>query len=155
MEGADQMTKRIRILITAAVLFCGCGRKGTEEQQNEPKDESIVLEVWGPEEKQAFLNDRITQFQNQNSEQQVEIHLAAESLETVRDTVLTDPVTAADVFLIRRGDADTLAEASILSALQEGYYLSLNDADGDLVIAVNAHSKNAEHAGKLAQAIAE
>ena len=148
------MIKRILILMTAAVLLCGCGGK-TKEEPKEAEDQTILLEVWGPQEKQTFLNEKITQFQNQNTEQQFEIHLAVEALETIRDTVLTDPTTAADVFLIRRADADTLAEAKVLSALPEGYYVSLQDAEGDLVAAVNANSKNTEQALKLVQIIAE
>ena len=100
------MIKRILILMTAAVLLCSCGGKANEEQ-NEVEEKTILLEVWGPQEKQAFLNDKITQFQNQNTDQQFEIRLTVEALETVRDTVLTDPAAAADVFLIQRADADT------------------------------------------------
>lgn len=148
------MIKRLLILMTAAVLLCGCGGKANEEQ-NEVEEKTILLEVWGPQEKQAFLNDKITQFQNQNTDQQFEIRLTVEALETVRDTVLTDPAAAADVFLIQRADADTLAEAKVLSALPEGYYVSLQDAEGDLVAAVNAHSENTEQALKLVQIIAE
>ncbi|MBR3363760.1 MAG: hypothetical protein IKG53_02680 [Solobacterium sp.] len=149
------MIRRILVLITAAVLLCGCGAKTDGEQQKEAEDRTVLLEVWGPQEKQAFLNDKITQFQNQNTEQQLEVHLAAEALETVRDTVLTDPAAAADVFLIRREDADLLAEAKVLYALPEGYYVLLKDADSDLAAAVNAYSKNTELALKLVQIIAQ
>jgi hypothetical protein len=89
-----------------------------------------------------------------------EVDLAAviesEAVNTVRDTVLADVATAADVFLISQADAEVLKEAQAVLPWQDGsYYRSMKESFGTetgLVIAVNAETAETEWAMKLAEA---
>jgi arabinogalactan oligomer/maltooligosaccharide transport system substrate-binding protein len=92
--------------------------------------ESITLMVWGGEDDQTMLRAKLDEFIALHAGTvNLTINLGIESESTVRDTVLTDPQAAADVFAMAD---DQLMSLYMAGALQE---ISMN---ADAIIAANA-----------------
>ena len=61
-------------------------------------DDPIAITVWGAEEDQTYLAERIEAFKAAYPDQTFDITLGVESESTARDTILTDVEAAADVY---------------------------------------------------------
>ena len=148
------MKKQLGIAFLVIGLLTGCGTGG--KQEAEPQPPVVRLTVWGPQEAQTWLTDRSSVFMDEHPEADLTVAIESEAVNTVRDTVLADVATAADVFLISQADAEVLKEAQALLPWQDGsYYRSMKESFGTetgLVIAVNAETAETEWAMKLAEA---
>ncbi|MBD5128791.1 MAG: extracellular solute-binding protein [Ruminococcaceae bacterium] len=80
---------------------------------------AIDLVVWGPEEDQTFLTGLIEDFKKQYPDQTFNIQLGVESEATAKDTVLTDPSAAADVYAFASDQLNALVAASALANLTD------------------------------------
>lgn len=78
---------------------------------------TIDLVVWGPEEDQTFLTGLIEDFKKQYPDQSFNIQLGVESEATAKDTVLTDPSAAADVYAFASDQLNDLVAAGALADL--------------------------------------
>ena len=80
---------------------------------------TIDLVVWGPEEDQTFLTGLIEDFQKQYPDQTFNIKLGVESEATAKDTILTDPSAAADVYAFASDQLNDLVNAKALANLTD------------------------------------
>ena len=82
------------------------------------------------------------------------IIIQAERLNTVADTVLADPDTAADVFAYPEADAERLFLAGAIPYREDGIYgYPLKDKDG-VLLGLNPASSHFEDAEELAKKLA-
>ena len=149
----------MRLLMAAALLtVCACG-KPEPEQPAVQEPEEIRLTVWGPQEQQTFLQERMDALTAEHGDETITIRIETESENTVRDTVLTAPERAADVFLIREADGEVLREAGLLLAYEDGSFLrdtgQTTGAGEALFAAVNAGTSKPEWAREAAAAFGE
>lgn len=80
---------------------------------------TIDLVVWGPEEDQTFLSGLIEDFKKQYPDQTFNIKLGVESEATAKDTILTDPSAAADVYAFASDQLNDLINGKALANLTE------------------------------------
>lgn len=80
---------------------------------------AIDLTVWGPEEDQTFLTGLIEDFKKQYPDKTFNIQLGVESEATAKDTVLTDPSAAADVYAFASDQLNDLVNAKALANLTD------------------------------------
>ena len=76
--------------------------------------ETIKLTVWGGEFDQDFLAERVEAFKAAYPDQAFDIQIGVESESTAKDTVLTDPQAAADVYSFASDQLNELINAGAL-----------------------------------------
>jgi arabinogalactan oligomer/maltooligosaccharide transport system substrate-binding protein len=77
--------------------------------------ENVTLTLWGGEEDQTMLRGMADEFIAANASQvNLTINIGIESESTVRDTILTDPQAAADVFAMADDQLMSLYRAGVL-----------------------------------------
>lgn len=76
--------------------------------------DSIQLTVWGAELDQDFLAERVEAFKAAYPDQTFDIQIGVESESTAKDTVLTDPTAAADVYSFASDQLTELVNAGAL-----------------------------------------
>ena len=87
------MKKQLMALTLAAAMAAGLMTAPAVKA-----DDPIKLTVWGSENDQEYLAERIEAFKAAYPDQQFDIQIGVESESTAKDTVLTDIEAAADVF---------------------------------------------------------
>ena len=83
------------------------------------EDETIKLTVWGAEEDQSLLKELTDKFQAAYPDFSFDIQIGVESESTAKDTILTDPEAAADVFSFASDQLFDLVKAGALTNLEE------------------------------------
>lgn len=93
----------------------------TEAAQAAPaaSSETINLTLWGAEEDQTYLSERVEAFKAAYPDQTFNIQIGVESESTAKDTVLTDIEAAADVFCFADDQLADLVDAGALLALDD------------------------------------
>ena len=86
---------------------------GGESAQSESTG-PINLTLWGAEEDQDFLKERVEAFKEEYPDQEFNIEIGTESESTAKDTVLTDIEAAADVFAFADDQLADLVDAGAL-----------------------------------------
>ena len=136
IEGGTIMKlKRILALVlalamTLALAACGGGDKPAEDSGGQPNSgaatpeaggsasgETISLTLWGGEEDQTMLADRVNAFKAAYPDQTFDIKIGVESESTAKDTVLTDIEAAADVFAFADDQLADLVDAGALLSI--------------------------------------
>ncbi len=96
------------------------GNNDTPAGPNPPAhDGPVKLMVWGAEEDQDLLKTLIDEFKAQYPDFTFDITIGVESEATAKDTVLTDPEAAADVYAFANDQIDALVKAGALMNLSE------------------------------------
>ncbi len=93
----------------------------TEAAQAAPaaSGETINLTLWGAEEDQTYLSERVEAFKAAYPDQTFNIQIGVESESTAKDTVLTDIEAAADIFCFADDQLADLVDAGALLALDD------------------------------------
>lgn len=116
--------KRIISIMLSAVLImvffsgCGSGKKTdlytSEQQLIDDTKEPVELTVWAAEEDCEMVEGWIQEFEEKYSMVDFDITISPESEMSSKDTVLTDPVAAADVFSFAADQFDALYRGGAL-----------------------------------------
>ncbi len=77
-------------------------------------DDPIAITVWGAEEDQTYLAERIEAFKAAYPDQTFDITLGVESESTAKDTILTDVEAAADVYAFASDQLPDLVNAGAI-----------------------------------------
>ena len=117
----------------AAMGLAACGGSSsstaasTAASTAEPQDVSLVM--WGAEEDQSMLKDMVEAFKAEHADEvNLNITIGVQSESSAKDTVLTDPTAAADVFAFADDQINDLVAASALQPIADiGDRLSLAD----------------------------
>lgn len=80
---------------------------------------TVSLTLWGAEEDQDFLAERVEAFKAAYPDQTFDIQIGVESESTAKDTVLTDVEAAADVFAFADDQLADLVDAGALLKLDD------------------------------------
>lgn len=91
--------------------------------------DTIALTVWGAELDQNFIAERVEAFKALYPDQTFEIQIGVESESTAKDTVLTDPTAAADVYNFASDQLTELVNAGALIDLDSDYGQALQMAN--------------------------
>ena len=122
------MTKRtflLLIVISLAMASSGCGKE-------RPK---ISLSIWTSAEEQEIMKEMIETFKEKHKQEaQFEITISEEDEKTCRDTVLSDPSGAADIYTFASDQFDDL--------IRENALLPITD-NAEQIIAENGGSNSA------------
>ena len=79
----------------------------------------VTLTLWGAEEDQTLLGELVDEFKAAYPDQDFDISIGVESESTAKDTILTDPEAAADVFAFASDQILDLVNAGALLNLDE------------------------------------
>lgn len=101
--------------------------------------ETISLTVWGAEEDQDYLSERVEAFKEAYADYATfDIQIGVESESTAKDTVLTDIEAAADVFAFADDQLVSLVNAGALLALDDNMSAALENYAGKTLDDVKA-----------------
>ena len=106
------------------VLLAGCGNSsrepGADEDTASGEKQTVALRMWGAEEDQALLQTLIDSFVEEYSDAaDITVELGVESESTAKDTVLTDPTAAADVYAFASDQLPDLVNAGALQSVDD------------------------------------
>ncbi len=104
------MKKIVTLVLALAMLLCMAGVGAVAEAP-------ITLRVWGAEEDQTYLAERIEAFKAAYPDYNFEIQLGVESESTAKDTILTDVQAAADVYAFASDQLPDLVKAGAIMDL--------------------------------------
>ncbi len=120
----------LALAMTLALVACGGGDKPAENSGDQPNSgaaapeaggtasgETISLTLWGGEEDQTMLAERVEAFKAAYPDQTFDIKIGVESESTAKDTVLTDIEAAADVFAFADDQLADLVDAGALLSI--------------------------------------
>lgn len=127
----------IAMAMAATLALSACGSdggndtaqsnsQGNTSTQDENKDNSsgsgessgpIALTLWGAEDDQKYLKERVEAFEKAYPDQKFDIKIGVESESTAKDTILTDIEAAADVFSFADDQLADLADAGALLSI--------------------------------------
>lgn len=79
----------------------------------------VTLTLWGAEEDQTLLGELVDEFKAAYPDQEFDISIGVESESTAKDTILTDPEAAADVFAFASDQIFDLVNAGALLNLED------------------------------------
>ena len=121
-----KLKKLSALLLTATMAMsltaCGGGNEQSSSGGNAASsgsNETIKLTLWGAEEDQNFLKERVEAFKKAYSDQNFDIQIGVESESTAKDTVLTDIEAAADVYAFADDQLADLVDAGALLKLDD------------------------------------
>lgn len=100
-------------LITLSLVACG-GGTNDEPEGGDAEKEVINLKVWGAQDEQDLLTERIEAFKALHSDKEFNIELGVVGEPDARDMVLQDLDAAADVFAFANDQMTDLIEAGAL-----------------------------------------
>lgn len=138
---------KAKIVVTAAVLtmallnVAGCSDR--------KKDSLPVVKLsvwWSDEEDRELINDIIEEFESEHAQEALfEITVSKENIQNAKETVLSNPAAAADIYTFADDQFEALRQAGALLEITE---------NADHVLAVNGGVNNgacrsAMHNGKL------
>ena len=144
--------------LAGILLLTGCAKEGSEPATAKPTEEpeEVMLVVWCDEAELADFQEKAAAAAEAHPDWSVIIQ--SESLDTVTDTVLTDPAMAADLFEYPEHDASMLMEAGALPHREDGIYgYPVKEKDG-VLIGLNAnctHAEEAETLGRILSGLGE
>ena len=105
------------------VLLAGCGNSSEEPADGgaaSGEKQTVALRMWGAEEDQALLQTLIDSFVEEYSDAaDITVELGVESESTAKDTVLTDPTAAADVYAFASDQLPDLVNAGALQSVDD------------------------------------
>lgn len=144
--------KKLLCVIAAAAVLAGCGNTAEAPDSSGTQSAPAELLVWCEEADTADFERRAEAFKEQNPDREYQITVQAESLDTVCETVLADPSSAADLFAYPEDQALLLMEAGAIPHREDGIYgVPLRDG---VLIGMNAACACPEDAEKLAEFLA-
>lgn len=118
--------KLVSMLLAGAmttVLLAGCGNSSEEPADGgaaSGEKQTVALRMWGAEEDQALLQTLIDSFVEEYSDAaDITVELGVESESTAKDTVLTDPTAAADVYAFASDQLPDLVNAGALQSVDD------------------------------------
>ncbi len=121
------------MVIFLAVAVSGCGT----EQAN------VSLSIWTSADEQEIMKEMIESFQEHyEKEAQFEITISEEDEKTCRDTVLTDPAGAADLYSFASDQFDNLQRENALLPITDNTEQIISDNGGPDSAAVLSSSKD-------------
>lgn len=138
------MNKKIkkRILTVFSVLIIaaffalalnGCGKEKP----------TVSLSIWTSAEEKEIMGEMIEAFKENHAEEaQFEITISEEDEKTCRDTVLTDPKGAADLYSFASDQFDDLQRAEALLAVTDGAEQIISDNGGKDSASILSSSKD-------------
>ncbi len=127
------MKKQLMALTLAAAMAAGLMTAPAVKA-----DDPIKLTVWGSENDQEYLAERIEAFKAAYPDQQFDIQIGVESESTAKDTVLTDIEAAADVFAFADDQLADLVDAGALLAINEEIEPALENYAGKKIEDIKA-----------------
>lgn len=107
-----KLKKLTAVVLSAAMVVSSAAVVSADEGP-------VTLTLWGAEEDQTLLTELAEEFKAAYPDQTFEISIGVESESTAKDTVLTDPEAAADVF--------AFASDQIFDLVNAGALLNLDD----------------------------
>ena len=126
---AMAMAMAMTMSLTACGSDSGTKDSSSNKQQSSENNQSdadnnvssgpIDLRLWGAEEDQDLLAERVEAFKAAYPDQTFNIEIGVESESTAKDTVLTDIEAAADVFSFADDQLADLVDAGALLAIDE------------------------------------
>ena len=126
-EFSGYAKKVVSVFMTLAIIagvLSGCGETDTLEE--------VTLSVWCAEEDTSMISQMIEKFKEvHRDEANLSITISAEGEDTCRDTILSDPESAADVFSFAADQFNALCDAGVLLQITE---------DADQIIEENGSS---------------
>lgn len=129
------MTKRtflLLIVISLAMASSGCGKE-------RPK---ISLSIWTSAEEQEIMKEMIETFKEKHKQEaQFEITISEEDEKTCRDTVLSDPSGAADIYTFASDQFDDLIRENALLPITDNAEQIIAENGGSNSAAVESSSK--------------
>ena len=131
------MTKRTLVfLIMVISLTMTCGGCGKERPQ-------VSLSIWTSAEEHEIMKEMIEKFKEKyKQDAQFEITISEEDEKTCRDTVLTDPAGAADIYTFASDQFDDLTRAKALLPITDNAKQIIADNGGADSAAIQSSSKD-------------
>lgn len=131
------MTKRTLVfLIMVISLTMTCGGCGKERPQ-------VSLSIWTSAEEHEIMKEMIEKFKEKyKQDAQFEITISEEDEKTCRDTVLTDPAGAADIYTFASDQFDDLTRAKALLPITDNAKQIIADNGGADSAAIQSFSKD-------------
>lgn len=107
--------KFLKVVLSMMLVFSltACGNKDKEDG-SKTDGEKVSLKVWGAQEEQDFLKERIEAFKKENPDMNLEVELGVVGEPDARDQVLQDIDAAADIFAFANDQINDLVEAGAL-----------------------------------------
>ena len=118
--------RKVLALALAGVMtlsLAACSKKTSDSSQNgttpanNGDSSAVSLRIWGAEEDQDLLKSLVDKFKEKYSDVTFDIEIGVESEATAKDTILTDPEAAADVFAFASDQINELVAAKALANL--------------------------------------
>lgn len=115
------MKKRMFLLsLWALALLAGCSGREQPTSGVQPASETVQLTVWGAEEDEALLQEIISSFQSEYSDEaDLQITYQAQSESNCKDVLLGDLENGADVFAFADDQVAALAAAGGLDPIED------------------------------------
>ena len=131
------MKKHVWILLTIIGLFAiisgGCGKELPQ----------VSISIWTSAGEQEVMKDMIDQFKEKYADEaEFQITISEEDENTCRDTVLTDPKGAADIYTFASDQFDDLQRAQALLPITDNTDQIIADNGGKESAAIQSSSKD-------------
>ena len=137
LKWMKRLTVCVLLCVTVTAVFSGCGSR---------KKDKVTLSVWGSKNDQSMLKDMAQTFKEQyEDEAELDIIISEENEVTCKETVLTNPQGAADVYLFADDQFSTLCNEGALHEVTEDTDKVIEENGGRESAAVLSASKD----GKL------
>lgn len=131
----DKMTKRTFLLLLVISLAMASGGCGKERP-------TINLSIWTSAEEKEIMKEMIETFKEKHKQEaQFEITISEEDEKTCRDTVLSDPSGAADIYTFASDQFDDLIREKALLPITDNARQIVAENGGSNSAAVESSSK--------------
>ena len=139
-------TKIKIITVTAALAATLLGMTGCSALKQEPLPEVKLSIWWSDENDRELIENIIEEFKTEHAEEALfEITVSKESVQTSKETVLSNPNNAADIYMFADDQFEALRQAGALLEITENTDQVI-DANGGVD---NGVCRSAMHDGKL------
>ena len=133
LKHMKRLAVSIILCTTMIFLVSGCGKK----------KEKVSLALWGSEEDQGMLKEMVQAFKDKYAEDaELDIKVSEENEVTCKETVLTNPKAAADVYIFADDQFNTLCKEGALHEITEDADTVIEENGGKDSAAVQAASYN-------------
>lgn len=105
---------KVFVVLLVSLSLVACSGETDKPEAGNDKGETVTLKVWGAQEEQAFLQERIEAFKKEHEDIDFKIELGVVGEPDAKDQVLQDLDTAADVFAFANDQLMELVEAGAL-----------------------------------------